>query len=110
MTATNDNMIHDHWTLDDGVTFARQLELSVIDYGYHIALGGSVLHKGESKKDLDIFVYPHTTEQCLRQQVMVALQLFGVKWLNVQCKHYHDDKIVRSGEYQNKRIDFFFLL
>jgi hypothetical protein len=54
----NDEMLYDAWNLDDGIAIARQLEQCVIGFGYHIALGGSVLHKGESKKDLDIFVYP----------------------------------------------------
>src|SRR5215207_8685367 len=45
------------WTLEEGLAMARHLEI-VFDKRFHVALGGSVLHKGQSFKDLDLLVYP----------------------------------------------------
>lgn len=43
------------WTLDEGVTLARGLGEGSKKFGYHVALGGSVLHSGKSKKDVDLY-------------------------------------------------------
>lgn len=43
------------WTLEDGLRLIRILQPKAKEYGYHIALGGGVLNKGESKKDLDLY-------------------------------------------------------
>lgn len=62
------------WTLDEGVDFVRSLELRLAPT-WHVALGGSVLMRGESRKDIDLIIYPHNAsdesgwevlEACLR--------------------------------------------
>lgn len=50
-----------NWTIEEGILIARSLEPVAIKFGYHVALGGGVLVKGFSLKDLDIFFYVHTT-------------------------------------------------
>jgi hypothetical protein len=46
-------------TLEEALPIVRDLEQKLIPLGAHCALGGSVLHRGVSTKDVDIFVYPH---------------------------------------------------
>lgn len=49
-------------TLEQALPVIRDIETKLIPHGAHCALGGSVLHRGESEKDLDIFVYPRNCE------------------------------------------------
>ena len=46
------------WKLDDGLALIRALQPLTRKYGYHIALGGGVLNKGFSDKDLDLYFLP----------------------------------------------------
>lgn len=47
------------WLLEDGVALIQALEPGVRkSFNYCTALGGSVLHKGSSFKDLDIILLP----------------------------------------------------
>lgn len=102
------------WTLEQGVDVARSIEPLAIASGFHVAIGGSVLHRGESQKDLDIFVYPHKTSQVSGTDVD-AFKESLFKYLNIATweakphKVYGDSKVVESAEYVGKRIDFFFL-
>lgn len=50
-------------TLEQALPVIRDIETKLIPHGAHCALGGSVLHRGESEKDLDIFVYPRNCEE-----------------------------------------------
>lgn len=52
------------WTLEEGLGFVRKLEDHLHDQGFHAALSGGVLWKGSSTKDLDIILYPHTSNEC----------------------------------------------
>jgi hypothetical protein len=49
------------WTIAEGIDECKKLESFLIPHGFHCALGGSVLHRGQSFSDLDIFIYPHKT-------------------------------------------------
>ena len=46
------------WKLDDGLALIRALQPLTRKYGYHVALGGGVLNKGFSDKDLDLYFLP----------------------------------------------------
>lgn len=46
------------WKLDEGLELIRLLQPKTRDFGYHLTLGGGVLNKGESNKDLDLFFLP----------------------------------------------------
>ena len=46
------------WTLDAGLTMAAQVQAGSRKFGYHVALGGGVLNRGESFKDLDVYFLP----------------------------------------------------
>jgi hypothetical protein len=46
------------WVLDEGLALIRAIQTDTRNYGYHIALGGGVLNKGRSSKDIDLFFLP----------------------------------------------------
>lgn len=46
------------WTLDEALAQIRALQPVVRPLGFHLALAGGVLNKGESRKDLDVVVLP----------------------------------------------------
>ena len=43
------------WTLDEALPFIRQMSDAAKTCGFSVALYGSVLERGESNKDLDVF-------------------------------------------------------
>ena len=46
------------WTLDDGLNLIRALQPFTRKFNYHLCLGGGVLNKGSSEKDLDLYFLP----------------------------------------------------
>ena len=46
------------WNLEDGLKLVRALQPETRRFGYHLALGGGVLNRGESKKDIDLYFLP----------------------------------------------------
>lgn len=46
------------WTIEVALGLIRALQPECRAYGYHLALGGGVLNKGESEKDLDLYFLP----------------------------------------------------
>jgi len=46
------------WELDEALQVVRDLQPLVRDLDYHIALGGGVINKGYSDKDIDLYVLP----------------------------------------------------
>ena len=118
------------WTLETGVNFARKLELAIRDSGFHVALGGSVLHVGHSNKDLDLFVYPHNTRTshnieefraALKQmsdfRLWVAIDVIHAAWAKADASEAEIDvnalkgsrKIVEVWNYGIRRVDVFYM-
>lgn len=100
------------WTLEEGVALARQVQayLQHNKLNLNCALGGGVLMKGGSDKDLDLFLYRHKTGQPMpdSQAVISGMPSFSA---SEECDHhdYGDDKEVFRCVYNNKRVDLFFL-
>jgi hypothetical protein len=46
------------WQLDLALRVVRVLQSQTRQFGYHLTLGGGVLNKGESQKDLDLYFLP----------------------------------------------------
>lgn len=46
------------WTLDEGLRLVRAIQSGCRRFGYHLALGGGVLNKGQSDKDVDLYFLP----------------------------------------------------
>jgi hypothetical protein len=99
------------WNLQEGIEAVRKVEPVAIECGYHSALGGSVLHSGESDKDLDIFLYVRKSKEGAdRSQVIERLRDAGfTDWDERNHDRYGDLKIVYSVQFDGKRIDFFFI-
>lgn len=48
--------------LSEGLHLVRALQPECRQFGYHLCLGGGVLNKGQSEKDLDLYFLPMGTE------------------------------------------------
>lgn len=99
------------WTLIDGVALARELEPVVGKAGYHVAIGGSTLHAGESDKDVDLIVYPRKTNECggLADVISTIESAGFVDFEERPHEYVGDAKVVFKAERDGKRVDFFFL-
>ena len=99
-------------TTAQAIIIANKFEEFLVTKGYHVALGGSCLHKGYSDKDVDLIVLPHNTSNSPTLALIVAeIENFIKGSLeNRDHTHYQDDKLVMCGTYNGVRIDFFFLL
>lgn len=51
-------VVPNQWVLDDALSLIRALQPQIRKYGYHLCLGGGVLNKGRSEKDLDLYFLP----------------------------------------------------
>lgn len=51
------------YTLSNAVDLAARLEPLIFErFNLHLAIGGSLVYRGHSEKDIDIFIYPHNKE------------------------------------------------
>lgn len=100
------------WHLGESIALIRQLESIAVEYGFHVGLGGGVLHHGCSKKDLDVIVMPHKT-LAISYPALFREELefrFGIKkWKRRDHKAVGDEKNVWMSMLDGRRIDFFFL-
>lgn len=106
------------WTLELGVNFVRDLNVATELVGFHCALCGSVLHKGESSKDLDLVIFPMSTakvdlealQQCLKDQglkLKFSRAFIASIW---ERKGRLDQKNVDAWELPDgRRVDIFHL-
>lgn len=106
-----------HWKLEEAVAFAQHLQPFAFGAGFHVGLLGSVLTKGESQKDLDILLYPHTTAKVDLEGLYRAMVEAGMKRIvpfsnvcrvRAQVQSF-DTKHVEVWEHNRRRIDVFFL-
>lgn len=65
------------WKLEDGLTLVRSIQKLSRKYGYHVALGGSVLNSGESEKDIDLYFLPMGSDSGIKEEPGEL-----VKWLS----------------------------
>lgn len=97
------------WTYQEALPVLKALEEKLIPIGAHASMGGSVLFKGESKKDLDVVIYPHNPlrqphENKIRKTIM---DHFGGEWMEEDDDIYA--RLVLRLLTQGKRIDFFLM-
>lgn len=110
-------MKRSHWSRDEALVFLAALAPLLREAGFGVALGGSVLVRGESSNDLDVVVFPFTTERFELGAARIAFQVLGMRPLYTEetvKKRWrqlgsNDMKHVEIWEHQNKRIDIFFL-
>lgn len=117
------------WVRDEAIEFCTNLWMDLEPAGYYCALTGSLLYRGESKKDLDLIIYPaHANHNAKRElytpdgdpDLMAALVGFGLKRTHDSTfvrsmwrkKGFTCDKFVevwRTKGPPRKRLDLFFL-
>jgi hypothetical protein len=100
------------WTLEEAVSFVNSLHEFLFPLGFGIALTGSVLTKGYSEKDIDLIVYPLKKISADYNVLLESLPKFGLNFVRLPNKNlgYQDDgKNVQVWEFDDKRVDLFFL-
>jgi hypothetical protein len=111
-------MVRSRWTWDSALAFLKRIRPGVRAVGYDLALAGSVLHSGESEKDLDVVLFPLTTvkqDQGALRGVLIDCGLIRRAAKDQVQKHWRaagslDDKHVEVWcDDVDRRIDFFFL-
>lgn len=50
------------WTLENALILIRELQKSIRRWNYHVTVGGGVLNKGRSDKDLDLYFIPFSEQ------------------------------------------------
>lgn len=66
------------WTLSQALELIRDLQPLVREEKYHMLLGGGVLNKGESDKDLDLVFIPLNGEESHPGKIVAMLfDVFG---------------------------------
>jgi hypothetical protein len=124
------------WSLADAVVLAVQVEQHLKPVNTHVALGGSVMYRGHSFKDLDLILYPHGagTEVFSKPQVLARLKEVGFSVIDCHKPRSPEDALddaeaveltlaqpkdgswdsgslahVFICSWQNKRVDFLFM-
>jgi hypothetical protein len=91
------------WTFVQALEFVRSLELVLAPLGFHTALGGSVLHTGQSTNDLDVIVFPHNVGRVDMDPVHAALVGMG---LTLLADRLQVARIwVRKGSLDTKHVE-----
>lgn len=107
-----------YWTRDEAIILIAQLEGPLKKVGWAIALTGSVLTRGASKKDLDLVLYPYATNNADKVAAKGALEEGGLTLV-------HDEYVVKRtwrrqgskdakhvevwADKKSRRVDVFFL-
>jgi len=101
------------WTLEEAISVARGMEKICAPQGFHVALGGGTLMNGNSRKDLDLFFYPHRrdaeTPTNFKRLRGILTTLGGITNLGPVDFGEYDHKEVFQGKLQGRRVDLFFL-
>lgn len=107
------------WHLVEALEFVQDFAPIAARCGYGVALAGSVLTKGKSKKDLDLVVFPlragKEREYQLREAMIVELNMklvYDEAFVKAEWKRLYDSddtKRVDVWEWLGKRIDVFYL-
>jgi hypothetical protein len=104
------------WVLPDAIELARLVEPKAAECGWHVALGGGVLMRGASDKDVDLILYPHKTADKSRKDpfdfVTYRLrEVAGFEPADPEFRdhsEYNDTKPVFSVTFKGRRVDLIF--
>lgn len=111
MTAFESLAVPTRWTLEDALTVIRPLQAEIKKFHYHLCLGGGVLNKGYSEKDLDLYFMPLDRK---KKPVDALIQWLEGMWgpsEQIGGDHYPEDIATfaqkRKFQYGMQRIDVF---
>lgn len=102
------------WTLDEALELVRSLHLPLADIGWCCGIGGGVLIKGSSDKDLDLIFVPYCkTNHDIGVLNALLSSLDGwERYCTVDVMHAHwrskgleDTKHVEAWTFKGKRVD-----
>lgn len=104
------------WTLEQALKEIKNFEPKISAIGFHCALTGSVLYRGDSLKDLDLIIYPHKKDNKEITNWQPVMDLAKSHFESAFIKHcggasqIRDDKKVSwINDKNERRIDLFFL-
>lgn len=92
------------WTLEEGLVVVRELEAQCSRYGWHFALGGGVLLRGQSDHDLDVIVYPHSSRVGVDTGKLRA-RLRDLGWKLRGRAEYVIEEWRKKGSIDRKHVD-----
>ncbi len=100
------------WGFKDAIGLVRATQPMIHQAGYHIALAGGVLNKGESNHDLDIIIMPMNRDGADRslERVWRIFEFVGVTGIAILNNWYPaaaGRTIYRGYQNDSKQIDFF---
>lgn len=78
------------WTMEEALTLIRELEPKMSAAGWHVALGGGVLLRGQSEHDLDLVFFPHVAGTANLRALQDVLTSMGwTRFRTVAAVHRH---------------------
>lgn len=102
------------WDIASGIAFCRQLE-AAFDGEWHVSLGGSVMYRGYSDKDLDVSLRAH---DCSGYYATVGMTMRALGW--TLAPHGHDytehpdpsnrQLVIQIWVKDDRRVDLFITL
>lgn len=99
------------WTLDEAISFVRELNKLANKRGYHLGIAGSVLINGESSNDLDIYAFPLHYEDSRpdERELVVLLRTLDFNIKPLENGEYNESyaNIYRFYDSKNRTIDLF---
>jgi len=72
------------WTLKEATELIAAQQPTAKEHGYHICLGGGVLNKGESEKDLDLYFLPMENHGIVQSQIELIMWLTSLYGAGIQ--------------------------
>jgi len=103
------------YTLNQAVHMCQYIE-ELFAPDYHICLGGSCLHLGQSDKDMDIYIYPDSDQTLLGTDakfIIERLMSVGAEirnvWLGFRLERGYTNKPLVQIYLQGYPIDLFFI-
>lgn len=109
------------WAFAEAQSLIAELEPHLRSVGVAIAMGGSVLHKGYSEKDLDIIVYPMNATRAWSDWPDDVQRVLDKAGFKMKCNRYcvwrewkvgnrsDDHKRVEVFKYKGRRVDVIYL-
>lgn len=100
------------WTLEEGVELVRSVQKYCHKNAYHVALGGGVVNKGYSEKDVDIYFLPMTNkhpDDAAADKIKSLLELLWGASLPLSENYPGDDNYRHKIKFtfEGRRIDAF---
>jgi hypothetical protein len=99
------------YTLVEGIAVCKEIEELIKPLGCHCGLGGSLMYRGYSTKDIDVLIYPRSKAKIDKLAVVHALAKAGYKFNNhsssVRGSVEFDVEVMKSPK--GERVDIFFL-